>query len=126
MSNPFTFVNSINSKEYIFDTSSEKSYNPFMVSSAFSYFSDTVLLANEINKFPDLSYKCQYDFLFHSVSKKKRFSKWTKKDESSENIKLIMDHYNFSTQHALDALRILSDDQIQSIKDLYYKGGRNG
>lgn len=124
MSNPFTFINSINNKDYIFDEISEKEYKPFMVNNGLSYFPDTVLLANEMNKCPSIPNKAQYDFLYHSVSKRKRFSKWVKKEEATDNLQLIMDYYEFSETKAKEALSILTDAQIDEIKISMEKGGR--
>src|SRR5687768_3879725 len=117
-SNPFDFINSINNKDYIWDQFSDKDYNPFMVNNGLSYFPDTVLLANEMNTHQNIPKKYQYDFLFHTVSKKKRFSKWVKKDkgEDTDNLPLIMEYYNFSATKAKEALSILTDEQIDKIK----------
>ena len=59
--NPFDFVNSINSnnKPDIMtgsenDALMESSYVPFVVNRTFSYFPETVLLANQVNLFPQL------------------------------------------------------------------------
>ena len=60
MSNPFEFVKAINNKQNIIrDDLDEKAYNPYMINRAFSYFPDTVLLANEMNVAPisTLSFK---------------------------------------------------------------------
>lgn len=122
---PFDYINSINNKEYIFDKHSEKDYNPFIVNLGFSYFMDTVLLANELNKHSNIPNKAQYDFLYHSVTKKKRFSKWVKKeDKVDENLQLISDYFGFSLNKAKDALKVLTDEQIEQIKLLMDKGGK--
>lgn len=126
MSNPFEFINSINSKDDIWDDKfSQKDYNSFMINNGLSYFADTVLYANELNKLSDVPEKCQYYFLFHSINKKKRFSKWVKKDEVTSDLELVMHYYNLSASKARDALQLLTDEQINVIKQSQYKGGRN-
>ena len=66
MSNPFEFVKAINNKKDIIkDDLDEKAYMPFMVNRAFSYFPDTVLLANEMNQASHLDHKLQNDFFIN-------------------------------------------------------------
>ena len=58
----------------------EKSYSPFMVNRALSYHKDTVLYANEMNSYPNLDKKLQYDFYINIIRASKRpYSKWHKK-----------------------------------------------
>ncbi len=61
----------------------EKSYSAFMVNRALSFHRDTVLLANEMNKYPNLDNKLKYDFLLNIVrASKRQYSKWHKKAEN--------------------------------------------
>lgn len=121
------FVNSINfDKRDLFegDPQSEKDYTPFVVNRALSYFPDTVLYANEMNLVSTTApKKWQYDFLRLSVSKRKRFSKWAKKSHS-DNLAVVMEYYKYSAEKALEALSILSEQQLQLIKQQMDKGGR--
>jgi len=50
--NPFDYLNSINysKQDLMVDDDTEKAYNAFLVNRGLSYFQDTVLLANEMNK----------------------------------------------------------------------------
>lgn len=123
----FDFLNSINdSKQDLLkeDPLSEKDYIPFMVNRGLSYFGDTVLYANEMNMKSDVPKKWQYHFYLHGIKKKKRFSKWHKKDPSSDDLKLVMNEYGYSAKKALEALSILTEDQLKTIRDKYYTGGR--
>ena len=63
--NPFDYVNAINysKKDIMVTRDDEKVYVPFMVNRSLSYFSDTVLLANEMNKFHHLDSRLQFSFL---------------------------------------------------------------
>ena len=63
--NHFDYLNSINySKENIMhDNLDEKAYNSFMVNRGLSYFNDTVIYANEMNRYAHIDSKLQYDFL---------------------------------------------------------------
>ena len=100
----------------------EKEYPAFMVSRALSQYSDTVLIANEINKYPNLDNKLKYDFLLNIVKARKRpFAKWAKRVEPID-LAAIKEYYGYSDAKALDALRILTPDQINSLKDQLKKG----
>ena len=88
--NPFALINSIsNSKIDILED--EKDYNAFMVNRGLSYFPDTVVYANEMNKFHHLDSRLQFDFLINIVRKRNRFSKWNKSNEG-ENLKVVKEY----------------------------------
>lgn len=125
MSNPFDFLNSINQTKVNLmqeDHLAEKDYNPFIVNRGLSYFQDTVALANEMNKHHDLPKKLQYEFYLNIVRPRKRFSKWFKKEEDGD-LDLIKEYYGYSNRQALQALSILTKDNIQVIKQKLEKGG---
>ena len=122
--NPFELIKSISSsKKDILEN--EKDYNAFMVNRGLSYFPDTVIYANEMNRFHHLDSRLQYQFLINIVRKRNRFSKWNKSSESSD-IKTIKEYYGYNNEKARSALKLLSDEQIKTIKDSLNKGGRNG
>lgn len=72
---------------------------------------------------PHLDKKMQYDFLINSINPRKRFSPWAKKNQV-EYLDVIKEYYGFSNLKALQALRILSKDQLEHIKKLVDKGGK--
>lgn len=119
------FLTSINSsKENLVEKEPlcEKEYIPFVVNKCLSYFPDTIFYANQINIWPGLDKKMQYDYLRLSVSKRKRFSKWFK-EEKNDNIKLIQEYYGYSYRRAKEVLECLTDDNIRTIKDSLKTGG---
>jgi hypothetical protein len=124
--NPFDYLNSINytKEQLIVDDLTEKEYNPFMTNRGLSYFYDTVLLSNEMNINHHLDKKLQFDFLLNSVRKKKRFSKWFKL-ELSDDIRAVKEYYNYSTDKAMDIVRVLKREDLDKIKSLCFKGGQN-
>ena len=124
---PFDFLNAINltKKDLIReDPLNEKDYNPFMVNRGLSYFADTVMMANEMNRNSGIPKKWQNDFLLNTISKKKRFSKWHKKDAEDRKLLLIMEYYKYSTERAKEVMDILSPDQLTMIEEKLYKGGK--
>lgn len=124
---PFDFLNAINEnkKDLFQDPQAEKDYAPFMINRGLSFFPDTVLYANQMNKLAQIPAKWQFEFLKNSIPKKKRFSKWHKKEATTEQIKLVMKHYKYSEKRALEALNILSPKQVLELQEAYERGGRN-
>ena len=124
---PFDFLNSINdTKKNLFeDPQAEKDYNSFIINKGLSYFPDTVLYANEMNRNSGVPKKWQFDFLVNSVPKKRRFSKWHKKDETGEIVELIMKHYKYSKERAYEVIDLLKPQQIEEIRLKYETGGRS-
>ena len=125
---PFDFVNSINqSKKDLMtgtenDELAEKGYTPFIVNKALSYFPDTILYANEVNRLAHIDNKLQYSYLLNSIRPAKRFSKWAKK-EDSDDLEVIKEYYGYSNEKAYQALSILSKDQLNHIKKQLEQGG---
>mgnify|MGYP001211544477 FL=1 len=123
--NPFDYIKEINygKNNIMVDDIAEKQYNGFMVNRGLSYFRDTVLMANEMNKNHHLDSRLQFDFLINIVRKKKRFSKWNK-PEVATDLEIIKEYYGYSNQKARTALKLLSPDQITEIRKKVYRGGK--
>jgi hypothetical protein len=83
------------------------------------------MLVNEMNKYHHLDKKLQFDFLLNSIRTRKRFAPWLK-NEKVENLECVKEYYGYSNEKAKSALKILNDEQIRTIKDSLYKGGKNG
>lgn len=128
---PFDYLNSINhKKEDIIQESdnpelAEKLYPPFMVNRGLSYFTDTILFANEMNIRHQSDNKLQFDFFLNSIRKRKRFTKWFKKDQD-ESIDLIMSHYNYSYEKAKHVVSLFDEHQINLLREKAFEGGMNG
>jgi hypothetical protein len=126
--NPFDFVNDINlgKKDIITDSDNpelaEKTYNPFLTNRALSYFPDTIQFANMMNKNSHIDNMLQYSFLLNIIRKRKRFSKWFKKNDD-DVLQMVIDYYGYSVNKAKEALKILNDEQIEFIREKLIKGG---
>lgn len=123
---PFDFINSITyDKTNLFeDPQAEKDYVPFIVNRGLSYFPDTLFYANEVNRIGNSPKKWQYDFLRLTVTKKKRFSKWAKKESLSTDVALVQEWYKYSKEKAIEALTVLTDQQLKAIREASDKGGK--
>lgn len=112
-----------NSKYQIETSDDEKNYVPFVVNKSLSAHIDIILLCNEMNIYSFLDKKLQYDFLFHGIKKyKRRYQKWLKYNEP-KNIDTIKEYYCCSSKKAEEYLKILSDEQLEYIKEKINKGG---
>ena len=125
MSSPFDYANQIlqGKKQLIVDEVTEKAYEPFLTNRALSQHKDCVLFANEMNLRHHLDKKMQNDFLLNTIRSMKRpYAKWEKSEENDdiECVKLV---YGFSDTKALEALRLLTKEQIQQLKEQTLTGG---
>lgn len=99
-----------------------KTYPPFIINKCLSAHIDTILYANQMNEYYDLDNDMQYLFYLNSIRKKKRFSPWLKK-EKIDDLEYVKKYYNYSTEKAIQALSILTKEQINYIKQKLDKGG---
>ena len=119
------WLNSINfTKEdlTVDDPDTIKDYTPYIVNRCLSGHLDTVLYANEMNLHPNLDKDMQYQFFLNSLRKRKRFSPWLRKDKV-ENLNIIKRYYGYSNEKALQALRLLTNEQLDYIKKRLETGG---
>ena len=124
--NPFSFVNAINAGSRVDlmgdDPAAEKSYLPFIINRQMSYFHDTVLIANEVNRFSKVDNKLHYDFYRHMVRPKKRFAKWIKSVDD-EDVNTVAEYYNMSKEKARGAMKCLTEDALKHMRSVLSRGG---
>ena len=123
--NPFDYLKAINEtkKDIMVDDIAEKEYNPFIINRGLSFFRDTILYANEMNRFHHLDHRLQFDFFINIIKRKKRWSKWVKPQEVN-HLELIKEYYGYSNEKAKSALSLMSNEQIEELKQRIYKGGK--
>lgn len=123
------FLTAINySKEPLLDGENnlnERDYVPYIVNHSLSYFPDTIMQCNQMNATPSVNKKMHFDYLRLSVRQRKRFSKWLKDDESlQETLELLKEVYGYSYKHAKEVLPLLSEEDLTSLREQTYKGGK--
>jgi hypothetical protein len=118
--NPFDYVKAINEKKPVEHL---EGYNPFLTNMSLSYTLDTVMLANEMNRFPNLHPHLQFKFLYGAVRRGRRYGKWYKAVEAP-HLDAVMEYYGYSRQKALEALQVLTQDNIRDILREMDRGGR--
>ena len=120
------WLNSINqTKKNIIDEdpSLEKEYNPYIINRIYSGHLDSVMFANEMNKYSFLDKKIQYDFYLNSLRSKKRFSPWLRKDKIKD-LDYVKRYYGYSNEKAQQALKILTKEQLNFIRSKFEIGGK--
>jgi hypothetical protein len=80
------------------------------------------MFANEMNKHHFLDKDMQYSFYLNSLRKKKRFSPWLRKEKVTD-LESIKQYYGYSNEKASQALKILTQEQINFIKQRLDIGG---
>ena len=118
------WLNSINfTKENLIDDPEVvKDYPPYIINRCLSGHLDCVLFANEMNRYPNLDKDMQYSFYLNTLRKKKRFSPWLRKEKVTD-LEIIKQYYGYSNEKASNALKILTPEQINYIKQRLETGG---
>jgi hypothetical protein len=110
---PFSFVNAVNDGK---DIEVTNEYSKYLMNRNFSMFQDTIHIANQANSMNSINDEMHFKFYRNLVSRRKRFCRWPKSHDS-EIIKLVSDYLDFSMDKTLEALNILTDIQIEQIKE---------
>lgn len=125
---PFDFMNaaSFTKADVIRDSDipevTEKQYNAYIVNRGFTNFEDTILHANEMNQRHELFPAAQFDYYRAVLRKRKRFSKWPKADKDV-NLDAIQEVYQCNRTVAKQYLKVLNEEQLQSVHDRLVTGG---
>ena len=118
------WLNSINfTKENLMeDTSEIRNYPSYIINRCLSGNLDCIMFVNEMNKYPNLDKDLQYSFYLNTLRKKKRFSPWLRKDKVTD-LQSVKQYYGYSNEKASQALKILSKQQLEFIKQKLEIGG---
>ncbi|AUR97724.1 clamp loader A subunit [Vibrio phage 1.244.A._10N.261.54.C3] len=132
MSNPpvkiglFDFLHSINvSKTDLMEREGAlKQYDPFIIRRGVAQSLDTLDYASRMNELHYIEPALQYQYLLHSIPKKKRYSKWSKRQEVDQSLNVIMEYYQVSLEKAQGYRRLLNDGQVNELRERLTGGGR--
>ena len=120
------WLNSLNfTKEDLIqeDPSLAKDYPPYIINRCLSGHMDCIMFVNEMNKYHFLDKDIQYEFYLNTLRKRKRFSPWLRKDKISD-LEVVKNYYGYSNEKASQALKILSNEQLNFIKQRLETGGK--
>ena len=110
-------------KSVIRDEIDAKDYVPFLVNRSLSYHIDCVLYANEMNMRPFIDKDQQFTFLLNTIrSMKRKFQPW-QKSSADKDMECVKVYFGYSNEKAKEALRILTIEQLEEIKNKVEKGG---
>ena len=104
------------------DPSVIKDYAPYIINRCLSGHLDCILFANEKNRYSFLDKDMQYNFYLNTLRKKKRFSPWLRKEQVTD-LQCVKQYYGYSNEKASQALKILSQQQLDYIKQRLETGG---
>jgi Bacteriophage clamp loader A subunit len=111
-----------NKKSVINSDEEAKDYTPFLVNKALSHHIDCIMYSNNMNMNFHLHKKAQYDYLINTIRAMKRpHTSWFKASKSNdlEAVKLF---FGYSTRQAREAIKLLTDEQIEIIKTKTFIG----
>ena len=120
------WLNSINfNKNNLIEEDPEaiSSYPPYIVNRCLSGSVDTILFANEMNKYSNLDKDMLYSFFLYTLRNRKRFSPWLKK-EQIDDLDLVKKHYGYSNEKAKVAVSLLTKTQLEYIRNKHDMGGK--
>jgi hypothetical protein len=121
---PFDIIKSVSfTKERIIDSENESEYKPFIVNRGLSYFPDSIMYAQDMNVNAHLDPKLQYDYLFHGLRKRNRWSKWLKKLDDP-NVKVVAEYLGLSHEKTRDAMKVMGPEKVKEILDRVSAGGK--
>lgn len=118
----FRYENSINFSKVYVPTDGEHKYSSWRTNSVLSNFPDTIMHANEMNMNGSLPDKLQYEYLLNVIRPRKRFFK-KNKIKKDDNFSIVQEYYKYNNERTREALKILSEEQINKIKEKLEKGG---
>lgn len=125
---PFDFMKAVSfTKEDLIGDSDtpeyiEKQYNPYIVNRGFSYFEDTILHANEMNRLHGLFNDAQFRYYLGALRKRNRFSKWHKA-EKNDDLDVIQKVYQCRREVAKMYLKAISQERMNAIREKTNTGG---
>ena len=113
----FTKENLLNDEHHL-----AKEYPPYIINRCMSGHMDSVMYAQEMNKYHFLDKDLQYNFYLNTLRKRKRFSPWIRKDKVSD-LDYVKRYYGYSNEKASQVMKILTPEQITYIKQRLETGG---
>lgn len=104
-------------------------YSQWRTNSVLSNYRETILYANEMNCHYGVTNQMHYDYLYNSIRKKrmtgiKETEKEKKQRKQKEELQsLVSDYYKYNIVRTKEALKILTAEQLNFIKNKNNKGG---
>ena len=100
----------------------EREYVPYVINKYFSYHQDCVSDANDMNFYPFLSKKMQFDYFINSLRKRKRRLLW-ESERVTEEVSLVKEYFKTSLSKAKDIYKLMGNEDMGVIRKRLFKGG---
>lgn len=114
MANVFDYVKSINDGKRI---ELGTDYNQYLINEIFSYYPECLLIIQAIQG-KKISDEMHYNYLLSTIRPRKRqFIKLKRRKRTHTDVLLISEIYKYSLEKAKDALSVMTDDQLQALKE---------
>jgi len=103
-------------------------YSQWRINNILATYEGLPLVVNEVNIYHSITNQMHYDYLHGFIRKQKRWSKAESKEEKNKReakealISLISEYYKYNNVRAKEALKILTHEQIEFIKEKLNKG----
>jgi uncharacterized protein (DUF2384 family) len=123
MATVWDYLTAINSTKKDITEEGTEGYVPFVINRTLSYFADTVFQANEVNQHHHLPHNAQFQYLLNTCTRRKRFTKWIKKDDDTR-IRKVSQVMNINQQRAREVVSLLSVQQLEDLLTATHEGGR--
>lgn len=107
----------------------DNDYSQWRTNNILSNYRETIFYANEMNCHYGVTNSMHYEYLYNSIRKKRmtgiKETDKEKKDRKQKEalLSLVSNYYKYNNVRAKEALRILTDEQIETIKNKNNKGG---
>ena len=107
----------LQTKKNVFEDDPDlKDYNPFIINRALSFHPDCIPYVEEMNRLHFLDKDMQYQYLINTIRPMKRkFAPW-QKAQVEKDIECVKEYFGYSNKKAREAMRILTNEQIDEIK----------
>lgn len=102
-----------------------RNYSPYMVAKAFGNFYDTVLWANEVNRYYSIPEPSQFYILAGTIKPKRRFAKWYK-PYKEEVTKFLADLFGYSEREMRLNMANVPDELIREAEKQMEQIAKNG
>ncbi|QEI23448.1 clamp loader of DNA polymerase [Salmonella phage SE14] len=116
----FDYLGALNStKENLLmteDPEIRKAFDPFMTRRGLAQSKDTLVVAEQMNRFHAITPWMQWNLAFHSIPAKRRYDKWSKKGAMDPDVKLISEYYYINPEKASEYVRFLPKEVLAEIK----------
>ena len=118
------FFNSIcDKKDVITDNPDlEREYIPYVINKYFSYHPDCISDANDMNGYPFLDKKMQFDYFINNLRKRKLRLLW-ESERVHDDVSLVKEYFKTSLSKPKYIYKLMGTDDMGVIRKRLFKGG---